>query len=173
MPDINDFVSGFVRLLKPQGVATFEFPHLLELIRHSQFDTIYHEHYSYLSVTAVEHIFSANGLRLFDVERLPTHGGSLRLYVQRQDQGRRPRQPSIDALLAEEQAAQLDRPEGYSGFQARADRIKNDLLAWLIEQQRAGSRIAGYGAAAKGNTLLNYAGVRPDLLPYRLRCRAL
>lgn len=166
VPDINDFVSGFARLLKPQGVATFEFPHLLELIRHSQFDTIYHEHYSYLSLTAVERIFNANGLTLFAVERLPTHGGSLRLFAQRQDQGRRPREASLDALLAEEQAAQLDRPEGYSGFQARADRIKNDLLAWLIEQQRHGRRIAGYGAAAKGNTLLNYAGVRPDLLPF-------
>ncbi|MEA1051627.1 class I SAM-dependent methyltransferase [Lamprobacter modestohalophilus] len=170
VPDINDFVSGFARLLKPQGVATFEFPHLLRLIQEAQFDTIYHEHFSYLSLLAVERICAANGLAVFDVERLPTHGGSLRVFAQRADQLRQPhaqpRQPQVDALLAEERAAGLERAEGYAGLQARADQIKNDLLSWLIEQQRAGRRIAGYGAAAKGNTLLNYAGVRPDLLPF-------
>lgn len=166
VPDINDFVSGFARLLKPRGVATFEFPHLLQLIRHTQFDTVYHEHYSYLSLLAVERIFTANGLALFNIEHLPTHGGSLRLFAQRLDQGLRPRQPSLDALLAEERAAGLDRLDSYQGFQARANRVKNDLLAHLLDTQRAGRTIAGYGAAAKGNTLLNYAGVRPDLLPY-------
>ncbi|EGV20693.1 class I SAM-dependent methyltransferase [Thiocapsa marina] len=166
VPDINDFVGGFARLLKPRGVATFEFPHLLRLIDETQFDTIYHEHFSYLSLMAVERIFQANGLRVFDVDELPTHGGSLRVFAQRTDTGQHPRDPRVDAILRREQAARLDCPEGYAGFQAKTDQVKNRFLAYLIDAKQQGRTLAAYGAAAKGNTLLNYAGVRPDLLPY-------
>ncbi|MBK1631885.1 SAM-dependent methyltransferase [Thiohalocapsa halophila] len=166
VPDINDFVGGFARLLKPEGVATFEFPHLLRLIEQNQFDTIYHEHFSYLSLLAVERIFNANGLSVFDVEELPTHGGSLRVYAQRQDLGKRPRQSSVDDLLTREHTARLKRLDGYTGFQANADRVKNDLLRFLLDAARDGKGVGGYGAAAKGNTLLNYAGIGPDLLPF-------
>lgn len=166
VPDINDFAGGFARLLKPQGVATFEFPHLLRLIDETQFDTIYHEHFSYLSLMAVERIFQANGLRVFDVEELPTHGGSLRVFAQRSDTGQHPRYSRVDAILRREQAARLDGPEGYAGFQAETDQVKNSFLAYLIDAKQQGRTLAAYGAAAKGNTLLNYAGVRPDLLPY-------
>lgn len=166
VPDINDFVSGFAALLKPAGVATFEFPHLLRLVSENQFDTIYHEHYSYLSLTAVKRIFERNGLNVFDVEELPTHGGSLRVYAQRSDTGSRETGPQVPELLAMESAAGMTATAFYGGFQAKADQVKNDFLAFLIEAKRADKTVAGYGAAAKGNTLLNYAGVRPDLLPY-------
>lgn len=166
VPDINDFVSGFTHLLKPGGVATFEFPHLLRMVRENQFDTAYHEHYSYLSLTAVERIFAHNGLSVFDVEELPTHGGSLRVYAQRDDSGIREQNPNVVALLAYEAAAGMTTPEFYAGFQRKADQVKNDFLTFLIDAKRAGKTVAGYGAAAKGNTLLNFAGVRPDLLPY-------
>lgn len=166
VPDINDFVAGFSRLLKTTGVATFEFPHLLRLVAESQFDTIYHEHYSYLSLTAVQAVFKANGLTIFDVEELTTHGGSLRAYASRSDGTHRPPTPRLNALLAHEQAVGVCDSAFYAGFQQRADRIKNDLLAFLIEAKRLGKGIGAYGAAAKGNTLLNYAGVRPDLLPW-------
>jgi len=166
VPDINDFVGGFATLLKPAGVATFEFPHLLNLIEQNQFDTIYHEHYSYLSLTAVKTIFSANGLTIFDVEELPTHGGSLRVYAQRSDVGKRSIDVRVADLLQRETQAGMRRADFYAGFQTKANQVKNDLLMFLIEAQRAGKSVAGYGAAAKGNTLLNYAGVRPDLLPY-------
>lgn len=166
VPDINDFVGGFAALLKPAGVATFEFPHLLNLIEQNQFDTIYHEHYSYLSLTAVSTIFMANGLAVFDVEVLPTHGGSLRVYAQRKDSGKREQSPNVAKLLAREMAAGMSSERFYTGFQAKANEVKNDLTAFLIEAQRASKKVAAYGAAAKGNTLLNYAGVRPDLLPY-------
>lgn len=166
VPDINDFVSGFAALLKPSGVATFEFPHLLNLIEQNQFDTIYHEHYSYLSLTAVRAVFMANGLSVFDVEELPTHGGSLRVYAQRKDSGKREQEPNVAKLLERETAAGMSGKSFYAGFQAKANKVKNDLIAFLIEAQRAGKKVAGYGAAAKGNTLLNYAGIRPDLLSY-------
>jgi SAM-dependent methyltransferase len=166
VPDINDFVAGFARLLHPQGVATFEFPHLLRMVQEHQFDTAYHEHFSYLSLTAVRRIFEAAGLAVFDVEELPTHGGSLRVYAQRAASGRQPRRPSVDELLAREAAAGMAGTAFYAGFQAAAERVKNDFHAFLIEAWRAGRSVAAYGAAAKGNTLLNYAGVRPDLLPY-------
>jgi len=166
VPDINDFVQGFAELLKPAGVATFEFPHLQRLISKNQFDTIYHEHYSYLSLTAVKTIFERNGLNVFDVEELPTHGGSLRAYAQRKDTGVRETSQNVAKLLARETAAGMSSTVFYAGFQAKANKVKNDLLMFLIETQRAGKTVAGYGAAAKGNTLLNYAGVRPDLLPY-------
>ncbi|CAB3912580.1 class I SAM-dependent methyltransferase [Achromobacter mucicolens] len=166
VPDINDFVSGFAALLKPQGVATFEFPHLLRMVQEGQFDTVYHEHYSYLSLTAVSRIFTANGLSVFDVEHLSTHGGSLRVFAQRLDTGKHETRAEVARTLDEEQRAGVATPEFYACFQQQAERVKNDLLAFLVELRRGGKRIAAYGAAAKGNTLLNFAGVRPDLLPY-------
>lgn len=165
VPDINDFVAGFTAILKPHGVATFEFPHLMNLLAEVQFDTIYHEHFSYLSLGAVERIFRAAGLAVFDVERIPTHGGSLRVYAQRADTGVRPETPAVEAVRGLERTAGLERGETYAGFQAKVERIRDDLLLFLIEAKRAGRRVAAYGAAAKGNTLLNFAGVRPDLVP--------
>ena len=166
VPDINDFVAGFSTLLKPAGVATFEFPHLLQLVSENQFDTIYHEHYSYLSLTAVKRVFEHNGLSVFDVEELPTHGGSLRVYAQRTDSAIHEISPSVTSLLERETSAGIATSEYYAGFQEKANKVKNDFLSFLIEANQAGKTVAGYGAAAKGNTLLNYAGIRPDLLPY-------
>lgn len=166
VPDINDFVTGFTTLLKPQGVVTFEFPHLLNLMTYNQFDTIYHEHYSYLSLTAVTRIFAANGLTVFDVEELPTHGGSLRVFAQRSDTGKQALSGATTALLAREVDAGMTRAEYYAGFQDRADKIKNDFLTFLLKVRNEDQTVAAYGAAAKGNTLMNYAGVRPDLLHF-------
>lgn len=166
VPDINDFVAGFRVLLKPDGVATFEFPHLLRMVREVQFDTAYHEHYSYLSLTAVCRLLGQAGLTVFDVEPLSTHGGSLRVFAQRADTGGRPVDPSVTHLLEEETAAGMTTTAFYAGFQARAERAKDDLMVWLIDAKRQGMRVGAYGAAAKGNTLLNFAGVRADLLPY-------
>lgn len=165
VPDINDFVAGFAVLLKPAGVATFEFPHLLRMVRECQFDTAYHEHYSYLSLGSVQRIFAANGLQVIDVERLPTHGGSLRVYAQRQGGPHTP-SSAVAELLAIEQAAGMNGPDFYADFQSEALRIKREMLSFLLQAQRDGLKVAAYGAAAKGNTLLNFAGVRPDLLPY-------
>jgi SAM-dependent methyltransferase len=164
VPDINDFVAGFAVLLKPQGVATFEFPHLLRLIAENQFDTIYHEHFSYLSLTAVDRIFAANGLTVFDVEQHPTHGGSLRVFAQRKDTGQRSRDAKVGKLLDCECQAGMTTARYYAGFQANTDRVKNDFLTFLLDAKRQGQSVAAYGAAAKGNTLMNYAGVRPDLI---------
>lgn len=164
VPDIDDFVAGFVRLLKPAGIATFEFPHLLRMVAESQFDTAYHEHYSYLSLTAVRRVLAANGLAIFDVEELPTHGGSLRVFAQRADGGVQATAPAVAAMLAEEATAGVASWPFYAGFQSRAESIKNDFLSFLIEARRRGDKVAAYGAAAKGNTLLNFAGVKPDLL---------
>ncbi len=166
VPDINDFVAGFSILLKPSGVATFEFPHLIQLVSENQFDTIYHEHYSYLSLTAVKRIFEHNGLSVFDVEKFPTHGGSLRVYAQRSSSGMREISRNVADLLNIETTAGVSTPEFYNNFQTKADQVKNEFLAFLIEAKGANKTVVGYGAAAKGNTLLNYAGVRPDLLPY-------
>ena len=165
VPDINDFVAGFAVLLAPDGVATFEFPHLVNLIDGCQFDTIYHEHYSYLSLTTVATIFAAEGLRVFDVEAVPTHGGSLRVYACRAAAGHRTL-PAVAAMLAREAAAGVTDPAWYAGLAAEAERIKLDLLDFLITARRAGKRVGAYGAAAKGNTLLNYAGVRADLVDF-------
>jgi hypothetical protein len=165
VPDINDFTRGLTAALKPSGTVTLEFPHLMRLIEHGQFDTVYHEHFSYLSLTAVASIFEAAGLRVYSVEELPTHGGSLRVFGCHAADSR-PDSPAVSALLAEEEARGLRSLETYAAFQTRADRIKDDLLQFLIEQKRAGRSVAAYGAAAKGNTLLNYAGVKPDLLPF-------
>lgn len=165
VPDINDFTRGLKAALKPKGTITLEFPHLMRLIEHTQFDTVYHEHFSYLSLYTVERIFKAAGLRVWDVEELPTHGGSLRIYGCHADEIR-VTTPAVSAMLAEEAQRGLQTLATYQHFQADADRVKDDLLAFLIEQKRAGKAVAAYGAAAKGNTLLNYAGVKPDLLPF-------
>jgi hypothetical protein len=170
VPDINDFVAGFAEMLKPEGVATFEFPHLLKLVQQCQFDTLYHEHFSYLSLTAVQRIFAANGLIVFDVQELPTHGGSLRVLARRTDGGaglrHEPLHEHVDQMLAREVAAGVTTANFYTDFQAQSIRIKRELLFFLLESQAQGEKVAAYGAAAKGNTLLNFAGVRPDLLPY-------
>ena len=165
MPDINDFVAGFSELLKADGVATFEFPSLVEMVANSQFDTAYHEHYSYLSLTAIYRIFRANGLRLFDVEQLSTHGGSLRVFAQRPD-GRHAVADRLTHLLAHERALGVETAGYYGSFQKLAEKAKHSLLRFLLDARRQGLKVAAYGAAAKGNTLLNYAGIRPDLLPY-------
>jgi SAM-dependent methyltransferase len=165
VPDINDFTRGLTAVLKPEGTVTLEFPLLMRLIEQTQFDTIYHEHFSYLSLTTVAHIFSTAGLRVWDVEELPTHGGSLRVYGCHAAAAIATTS-RVDSLLMREEQFGVTRLDTYTAFQARADRVKDDLLAFLIEQKRAGRRVAAYGAAAKGNTLLNYAGVKPDLLPY-------
>lgn len=166
VPDINDFVAGFAVLLKPLGMATFEFPHLLKLVAENQFDTIYHEHFSYLSLTAVDRIFTANGLTVFDVEEHPTHGGSLRVFAQRSDTGQQPRSARVDELLQREAQAGMLSADYYTGFQAKTDQVKNDFLAFLLEAKCQGKTVAAYGAAAKGNTLMNYAGIRPDLISF-------
>jgi SAM-dependent methyltransferase len=165
VPDINDFVVGIAALLKRAGVATFEFPYLLNLVRENQFDTIYHEHYSYLSLMTVHRIFQANGLTVIDVENLPTHGGSLRVFAQRADAGGSTSK-RVDMMLAKERKEGMADAAFYSGFQSRAEAAKNALLAFLLEQKNAGRKVGAYGAAAKGNTLLNFAGVHSDLLPY-------
>lgn len=166
VPDINDFVGGFSVLLKPLGIATFEFPHLLKLIAENQFDTIYHEHFSYLSLSAVDRIFAANGLSVFDVEEHPTHGGSLRVFAQRSDTGQQTRSARVDTLLEREAQAGMLSAEYYSDFQRKTEQVKNNLLEFLLEAKRHGKRVAAYGAAAKGNTLMNFAGVRPDLISF-------
>jgi SAM-dependent methyltransferase len=166
VPDINDFVAGFTALLKPDGVATFEFPHLLRLVAEHQFDTIYHEHFSYLSLTAVERIFASNGLTVFDVEELSTHGGSIRVFAQRADAGKRGRDGRVADLLQREERAGIRTSAYYAGFQATSERVKNDFLRFLLDANRDGRRVAAYGAAAKGNTLMNFAGVRPDLVSF-------
>lgn len=165
VPDINDFTAGLKTALKPGGVITLEFPHLMELVEHRQFDTVYHEHFSYLSLLTVERIFKAAGLRIFDVEQLPTHGGSLRIFgchaaadhVQ---------SAAVATVLAQEQARGMDEDGFYQSFQSQADAVKDDFLKFLLSAKAEGKSVAAYGAAAKGNTIMNYAGVRPDLIPY-------
>jgi len=166
VPDINDFVSGFRELLKPNGVATFEFPHLYRLVTESQFDTIYHEHFSYLSLSATQRIFENNGLTIFDVEELPTHGGSLRVFAQRKDSGTRSLGEKVNTVLRKEIDAGMLAPDFYASLQQSMNYIKRQLLEFLLTAQAKGEQVVAYGAAAKGNTLLNYCGVRPDLLAY-------
>lgn len=166
VPDINDFVRGFAILLKPNGVATFEFHHLQRLIDGCQFDTIYHEHFSYLSLTAVERIFADAGLAVFDVEELPTHGGSLRVFAQRAHSGQHPRTTAVDVLLEAETVAGLRTPGYYAGFQEQVLKVKHDFLSFLLTARAERKTVVGYGAAAKGNTLINYAGVRQDLVTF-------
>ena len=169
VPDLNDFVAGMAIALKPGGVLTMEFPHLLRLIEESQFDTIYHEHFSYFSFLTVRRVFAAHGLTLFDVEELPTHGGSLRIFgCHAAEAGGAERAPTerVAALELKERHAGLDRIETYTAFGARAEATKRRLLAFLIAAKDAGRAVVGYGAPAKGNTLLNYCGVRGDFLDY-------
>ena len=165
VPDINDFTLGMKNILKSGGTITLEFPHLLRLIKETLFDTIYHEHFSYLSLNTVVTIFNSCGLRVFDVEKLPTHGGSLRVYGCHADD---PRQTSVEVSAMCEQELQegLQALATYQGFQDRVNVIKNEFISFLIEQKSLGKSVAAYGAAAKGNTFLNYAGIKPDLLPY-------
>jgi hypothetical protein len=165
VPNLHDFVGGFKLLLKPSATATFEFPHLLKLIEEKQFDTIYHEHFSYFSFLVVDKIFTKHGLRIYDVESVSTHGGSLRIFVGHAD-APFARTGSVDDMMATERSAGLDRIEGYAGFARSVVDIKCELLSFLIEARNAGKSVVGYGAPAKGNTLLNYCGVGPELLPY-------
>lgn len=163
VPDINDFVAGIACLLKPQGRASIEFPHLLRTLAGNQFDTIYHEHFSYLSLRVVQRIAAASGLEVVDVEQLPTHGGSLRVWLGHQ--GATEATAAVTAVLADEAAAGLESLVAYDNFQRRAEAAKHSLMEFLLQAKRNGQRVLGYGAAAKGNTLLNYSGIRADLLP--------
>jgi SAM-dependent methyltransferase len=165
VPDINDFVEGLRRALKPEGVLTLEFPHLARLMQERQFDTIYHEHFSYLSFTVVTRILAEHGLTVFDVEELPTHGGSLRVFAARTEAGREV-QSAVPDLLQREGDQGFTDLQHYLGFDADVAAVKRDLLSFLIEARRSGLSVVGYGAAAKGNTLLNYCGIRTDLLDY-------
>jgi C-methyltransferase C-terminal domain/Putative zinc binding domain/Methyltransferase domain len=166
VPDLNDFVKGLQMMLAPAGVLTMEFPHLARLIAENQFDTIYHEHFSYFSFGTVERVFRAQGLRVFDVDELRTHGGSLRVYCQRAEGEPRPETLRVAALRAAEHETGLDRIETYAGFRERVMETKRRLLEVLIDRKRANKRIVAYGAAAKGNTLLNFCGIRTDFLDY-------
>jgi SAM-dependent methyltransferase len=166
VPDLNDFIGGMKILLKSDGVITMEFPHLLQLIRNNQFDTIYHEHFSYLSFITVEKIFAAHELTLFDVEELPTHGGSLRIYGRHEDDKSKPVTQTVAALKDKELEAGLNAPEIYQAFAEQVRETKRGLLEFLVEAKRKGKVIVGYGAPAKGNTLLNYCGIRNDFIDY-------
>ncbi|HEV2854902.1 MAG TPA: class I SAM-dependent methyltransferase [Thermoanaerobaculia bacterium] len=166
VPDLNDFVAGLAILLGPTGVLTLEFPHLLRLMAEDQFDTIYHEHYSYFSFQTVRRIFAFHGLTVFDVEELPTHGGSLRVYARHEDDSSKPVGERVRDLLAREEEAGMGRLDTYRSFAERVCRVKRGLLRFLIQAKEEGKSIAGYGAPAKGNTLLNYCGVRADFLDY-------
>jgi hypothetical protein len=166
VPDVNDFVAGMRVLLAPRGVATVEFPHLARLFEGNQFDTIYHEHFSYFSLFVAERIFGAHGLVVFDVDELPTHGGSLRLYLRHEQDGSKPLRPSVAALRAREAAEGFHRLEPHLSFGPRVEATKRKLLSFLIEARERGRLTVGYGAPGKGNTLLNYCGIRSDLLDY-------
>ncbi len=166
VPDLNDFVGGMKILLAPRGMATVEFPHLLRTMQGMQFDQVYHEHFSYFSLTTVERIFRAHGLTVFDVEELATHGGSLRIFVRHAEDASHPLQESVGHLRSREAEAGLTRLERYADFAAEVNKTKRALLSFLIEAKNAGKLVVGYGAPGKGNTLLNYCGVRSDLIDY-------
>jgi SAM-dependent methyltransferase len=166
VPDLNDFVAGIVRLLAPGGVVTVEFPHLVRLLEGNQFDTIYHEHFSYFSFGTARRIFGRHGIELFDVEELATHGGSLRIYGRHRDGPGPAPSARVDALAAREAAAGMETLAPYLGFGARVERTKRRLLEFLVRAKDEGASIAGYGAPGKGNTLLNYCGIRTDFLDY-------
>jgi len=165
VPDINDFTRGFKQALKPEGSVTLEFPHLLSTMTYNQFDTVYHEHYSYLSLNTVSKIFEAAGLRVYDVEEISTHGGSLRLYGCHAESSILTAD-NVAVILRKEADAGLTNTTAYLAYQAQVEKVKDDMVAFLIEQKRAGKKVAGYGAAAKASTLLNFAGVRPDLIAF-------
>lgn len=166
VPDIVDFVAGMKILLKNHGVITMEFPHLMQLIANKQFDTIYHEHFSYLSFYTVTQIFEKAGLEMFDVEELQTHGGSLRIYARHKNDNTKPISKNVKAIMEKEMSLGVNKLVTYSGFQKKAEAIKFDFLSFLIEEKKAGKTIAAYGAAAKGNTLLNYCGIKNDLIDF-------
>jgi SAM-dependent methyltransferase len=166
VPDLNDFVSGLQRLLAPDGVITMEFPHLPQLIEQGQFDTIYHEHFSYFSFLTAERVFDAHGLGVFDVEELRTHGGSLRIYAQHAESGSHRVTERVVQLRDRERSSGYDRLETYGEFGRKVEAIKQSLLEFLMRAKAEGKRVAGYGAPCKGNTLLNYCGIGPDLLEY-------
>ncbi len=166
VPDLNDFVAGMKILLAPEGVITMEFPHLLKLMQENQFDTIYHEHFSYFSFLTVREVFAKHGITLFDVEELPTHGGSLRIFGRHAGDTSRVVSPAVDGLLARERAAGLDNIDTYRAFEEQVKETKRRLLEFLIAAKRSGKTVVGYGAPAKGNTLLNYCGVRSDFIDY-------
>ena len=166
VPDVNDFVAGMKIALKGDGVITLEFPHLMQLIERNQFDTIYHEHFSYFSFSTAKLIFEKHGLELFDVEEISTHGGSLRIYGKHKDDASKNISPNVTALLHEEKVKGMQTTEYYDGFRNKADRVKYDLIDFLIKQKKDGKKVAAYGAAAKGNTLLNYCGVKKDLIEF-------
>jgi hypothetical protein len=166
VPQVRDFCAGIVELLKEDGVVTLEFPHLLKTIERNEFDTVYHEHFSYFSLHSVETIFQNAGLRLFDVEELPTHGGSLRIYGCRTQSKQHPLRESVAALKRSEATAGLLDRRTYAFFSERVDGIKHELLNFLLRAKAERKKVAGYGAPAKGNTLLNFCGIRPDLLPF-------
>jgi SAM-dependent methyltransferase len=165
VPDINDFVEGFSILLKADGVASFEFPYLVNLIESNQFDTIYHEHFSYFSLTSVNSIFSANGLSIFDVELIDTHGGSLRVFAQRSDKvNKKLKSNMVQSLLNNEKINGYLSCQIYNGFQERSEKLKDDLLKFLIKAKEDEKSVYAFGAAAKGNTFINFAGIKPDLI---------
>jgi hypothetical protein len=166
VPDLNDFVEGLAIALKPKGVITMEFPHLMQLVDHNQFDTIYHEHFSYFSLLAVSTIFRRHGLEIFDVQEIPTHGGSLRIFAKHAADTSHPTEPSVDQLLRKEKAKGMDTLAYYKGFQQKVNEVKNAFLSFLLQARKEGKKVAAYGAAAKGNTLLNYCGVRHDLIDF-------
>jgi len=166
VPDLNDFVGGMKMLLKPDGVITMEFPHLLRLMEENQFDTIYHEHFSYFSILATERLFGSHDLTLFDVEEIPTHGGSLRIYARHSDASDASASDRLQKVRLDEANAGLDKMGSYSAFSEQVIETKRKILTFLIENRRAGKTIAGYGAPGKGNTLLNYCGIRTDFLDY-------
>ncbi len=166
VPNLRDFVAGLAIALAPRGVLTLEFPHLARLMAENQFDTIYHEHFSYFSLAVVRHVFAERGLTVFDVEELPTHGGSLRVYARHTADDSKPVGERVEELLAREAAAGLDRLDGYLGFGGKVREVKRALLEFLIDARRKGESVVGYGAAAKGNTLLNYCGAGTDLVDY-------
>ena len=165
VPDINDFVRGLKIALKPEGTVTMEFPHLLNLIKENQFDTIYHEHFSYLSFHSVKQIFENQGLKLYDVEKYPTHGGSIRVFAAHDNSSIKTSE-NVDDLLKEERSFGLFDIEIYKSFQQKTDKVKNDLLKFLLQVKKENKTVAAYGAAAKGNTLLNYAGVKSDIVDF-------
>jgi SAM-dependent methyltransferase len=166
VPDIVDFVKGMKVILNPAGIITMEFPHLLQLVNNNQFDTIYHEHFSYLSFYTVRRIFSSQGLELFDVDELPTHGGSLRIYAKHREDNSKNISSNVESILQKEINAGVNKLDYYANFTLQANKVKIALLSFLIEQKRKGKKIAGYGAAAKGNTLLNYCGIRNDFIDF-------
>ena len=166
VPDINDFVGGMKIILKEHGVITMEFPHLMQLVDNNQFDTIYHEHFSYLSFYTVKQIFEAQGLEMFDVQEIPTHGGSLRIYAKHQEDKTKNISENVESLLNKEKAKGLNGLEYYKNFTQKALAVKMNLIEFLIQQKRAGKLVAAYGAAAKGNTLLNYCGIKKDMIDF-------